>query len=275
MNPLAKYSQRTDLKGKVVMITGATSGIGEACAWRFAAEGSNLVVTGRRKDRLDKLKSDIEEGFPGVAVHALPLDMQDAPALTALPGTLPAEFQAIDVLVNNAGKALGIASVDETLPEDIEGMIRTNVIGLMQLTTAISKVMRERSAGHIISIGSISGHHTYPGGSVYCASKFAVDGFMRAVQSDLIGTPIRVSTVSPGFAETEFSLVRFKGDDERAAGVYKDILALNAADCADSVVFVATRPAHVQIGEIIVWPTNQAVGGVSLARVGPSLGAKE
>jgi NADP-dependent 3-hydroxy acid dehydrogenase YdfG len=166
-----------------------------------------------------------------------------------------------------------VLQVDETLPEDIAGMIQTNVIGLMQMTTAISKGMRVRGAGHIISIGSISGHFSYPGGSVYCASKFAVDGFMRAVQSDFVDTPIRVSVVSPGFAETEFSLVRFKGNADKAGSVYKDIVALTAADCADSVLFAATRPAHVQVGEIIVWPTNQAVGGVSLSRVGPNLGA--
>eukprot|EP00036_Acanthoecidae_sp_10tr_P011270 CAMPEP_0182927054 /NCGR_PEP_ID=MMETSP0105_2-20130417/13037_1 /TAXON_ID=81532 ORGANISM="Acanthoeca-like sp., Strain 10tr" /NCGR_SAMPLE_ID=MMETSP0105_2 /ASSEMBLY_ACC=CAM_ASM_000205 /LENGTH=277 /DNA_ID=CAMNT_0025064981 /DNA_START=33 /DNA_END=866 /DNA_ORIENTATION=- len=271
-NPLAKYTNLTSLKGKTVMVTGASAGIGEACAWRFAAEGANLIVTARRKERLESLKAELEKTF-GVTVHVLPLDMQDTKTIIALPGSLPKEFQQIDVLVNNAGKALGIASVDETLPEDIEGMIQTNVIGLMQMTTAISKAMKARGSGHIISIGSISGHFTYPGGSVYCASKFAVDGYMRAVQSDLVETPVRVSVVSPGFAETEFSMVRFKGDADKAAGVYQDIVALTAADCADSVLFAATRPAHVQIGEIVTWPTNQAVGGVKLARVGPKLGA--
>eukprot|EP00041_Stephanoeca_diplocostata_P008883 m.132984 g.132984 ORF g.132984 m.132984 type:complete len:281 (+) comp17517_c0_seq2:134-976(+) len=270
---LAQYTNITSLKGQTAFVTGATAGIGEAIAWRLAAEGMRLIVSGRREERLSSLKKELEEAFPEIQVLTMKLDMRDVPAVTAIQETLPADWKDVDILVNNAGLALGVNAVDATETDDIRGMVETNVIGLMLMTTAITKRMRTRGCGHVISIGSISGHFTYPGGSVYCATKFAVDGYMRAVQSDLCSTPIRVSTISPGFCESEFSLVRFKGDADKAKSVYNDIVALTPADCADAVIYAATRPAHVQIGEIVVWPTNQAVGGVNLSRVGESLGA--
>jgi NADP-dependent 3-hydroxy acid dehydrogenase YdfG len=270
---LAKYTNTVPMAGKTALVTGATSGIGEAIAWRFAAEGAKVIIAGRREERLTKLKADIEAEISGAQICPLKLDVTNTETVLALPGALPEGFRVIDVLVNNAGLALGKASVDMTLIEDITAMVQTNVVGLMALTTAVAKQMKERGVGHIISIGSISGHDVYPGGSVYCATKFAVDGYMKAVRADLLSTAVRVSVVSPGFVETEFSLVRFKGDGTAADAVYDGFVPLVAADIADNVLYVATRPAHVQIGEIVTWPTNQTSGGPMVARVGDSLGA--
>ena len=272
---LARYTNTISLHDDVVLITGATAGIGEACAWRFAAAGCRVVIAARRRARLLRLKQAIEGalGRPG-CVHAHPLDVRDAAAVAALPGSLPPAFRRVDIVVNNAGLARGRNAVDADDPRDIEAVIGTNVTGLMAVTTALAKGMRARGKGHIIAIGSVSGHHTYAGGSVYCASKFAVDGYMHAVRADLVGTPVRVSVVSPALVSgTEFSDVRFGGEAgaaERKGAVYRDLVCLAPADVADAVMYVATRPRHVAVGEITVWPTNQAAGVI--ARVGPSLG---
>ena len=269
---LARYTNTVSLADDTVLITGATSGIGEALAWRFAAAGTRVVVAARRRARLLRLKAAIEGalGRPG-CVHAHALDVRDTAAVAALPGSLPPAFRRVDIVVNNAGLALGLDAADASDPREIEAVIGTNVTGLMTVTTALAKGMRARGKGHIIAIGSVSGHHAYAGGSAYCASKFAVDGYMRAVRADLVGTPVRVSVVSPGFVGgTEFSAVRFRGDHARANAVHRDLVPLRPADVADAVLYVATRPRHVAIGEVTMWPTNQAAGVV--ARVGASLG---
>jgi len=267
------FTNTVKLTGEVVVVTGASSGIGEAIAWQFAQQGCKVVATGRRKERLDDLKLAIEAAIPGSSVLPVQLDVTDPAAVAAFPGSLPEGFKEVDILVNNAGCALGKDSVESTDPFDIQQMVNTNVTGMMQMTTVFAKQMVARSKGHIITLGSISGHYTYPGGSVYCATKFAVDGYMRGVQSDLGKTPVRVSVVSPGFVETEFSLVRFKGDAEKAAAVYTDFVPLSAADCADSVLYCATRARHVQVSEVVIWPTNQDAGAPALHRVGEALGA--
>lgn len=258
-----------------IVITGATSGIGEATAHRFAEEGAvRIVITGRRMDRLDALKAQFQQLYPDVAILPLALDMQDIRALYAIEDMLPGEFRDVGVLVNNAGCALGLGQVDTATAEDVQNMIATNVLGLITLTGVLSKGMRQRKRGHILSVGSISSYNTYSGGSAYCATKYAVRGYMQGIRSDLRDTPIRVSMVSPGFVETEFSLVRFHGDSKRAEHVYDDFVPLYAPDVADSIFYIATRPAHVQISEVIVWPTNQSEGGPAVSRVGPSLGAE-
>ena len=201
-----------------------------------------------------------------------PLDMMDIPKVETMAADLPAEFAAVDILVNNAGLALGKNTADQNDTSDIVRMMTTNVTALIVATAAFTKGMKQRGRGHVINVGSIAGHEAYGGGSGYCASKHAVTAFTSAARHDLVGTPIRVTCISPGFAETEFSLVRFKQDSAKADAVYTDLVPLVAEDIADQIAYAATRPAHVQIADIVCWPTNQA-GPTNIARVGPSLGA--
>lgn len=247
----------TDLKKKTVLITGASSGIGFACAHAFAREGARLILTARRKQRLDALAKELKAKH-GTEVYAIKLDVRKQPDVETAVKNLPKEWQEIEVLLNNAGLSRGLHKLHEGKIEDWEEMIDTNVKGLLYVSRAVIPGMVARGHGTIINIGSIAGHEVYPGGSVYCASKHAVDAITRGLRLDLVDTPIRVCTVDPGLVQTEFSIVRFRGNDERAKNVYKGLQPLTPEDIADAVVYCATRPPHVQIAEMIVLPTAQA-----------------
>jgi 3-hydroxy acid dehydrogenase / malonic semialdehyde reductase len=242
---------------KIVLITGASSGIGAACARLFAQAGAKLLLLARRRDRLEKLALDLEQEF-GCAIHWLPLDVSDRPTLEDALQSLPEAWTAIDILVNNAGLSRGLDKLHEGSIQDWEEMIDTNLKGLLYVTRAVLPGMVHRGRGHIINIGSVAGHQTYPNGNVYCATKAAVRTLSEGMRLDLLGTPIRVSSVDPGMVETEFSEVRFRGDTERAEKVYQGLTPLTAEDIADVVFFCATRPAHVNISEVLVMPTDQA-----------------
>jgi serine 3-dehydrogenase len=245
------------LKGKIVFVTGASSGIGESAAQAFAAQGAKILMCARRADRLEKLAQTLEFEY-GVTVHYFRLDVRDEKAVdTAVDGLAP-EWRAIEILVNNAGLSRGLDKLPQGLLDDWEEMIDTNVKGLLYVSRAVIPGMIERGRGHIINIGSIAGHEVYPGGNVYCATKFAVRALSKGLRLDLSGTPIRVSEVAPGMVETEFSLVRFHGDAERAGKVYQGLTPLAPDDVADAVVWCATRPLHVNVSEVVVMPTAQA-----------------
>ncbi len=257
----------TTLRNRTVMITGASSGIGEACARAFASEGARLVLAARRVERLESLADALADGLDTEA-HVIELDVRDAAAVDAAISNLSAEWSSIDVLVNNAGLGLGLGKLHEGIVDHWNQMIDTNVKGLLHVTKAVVPGMVVRGRGHVINIGSIAGHELYPGGNVYCATKHAVDAITKGLRMDLVDTPIRVSTVDPGLVETEFSFVRFEGDVERAKRVYEGIEVLNGNDVADAVVYCATRPPHVQINEIILTPTNQASALVTSRKSG-------
>jgi 3-hydroxy acid dehydrogenase/malonic semialdehyde reductase len=243
----------SDLADKIVFITGASSGIGEAAARKFAQKGSRTILAARRIDRLKKIASEL----PGQH-HLLELDVRDHTAVEKAIDGLSAEWKAIDILVNNAGLSRGLDKLHNGKIIDWEEMIDTNVKGLLYVSRAVIPGMVKRGRGHIINIGSIAGHEVYPGGNVYCATKHAVDALTKGMRIDLVDTPIRVSTVDPGLVETEFSQVRFRGDSERAKKVYQGYKPLTGDDIADAIVWVAERPEHVQIAEVIILPTAQA-----------------
>ncbi len=245
------------LRDTIVFITGASSGIGRACAEHFAREGARLLLCARRTELLAALADDLRTRF-SIDVHTLALDVRDRAAVRSAIDGLPAEWVNISILVNNAGLARGLSKVQDGELDDWEEMIDTNVKGLLFVTRAVLPGMLQRSAGHIINIGSIAGLDPYPGGAVYNGSKFAVAGITRALRMDVVDTPLRVSVVDPGLVDTEFSLVRFRGDAERARKVYEDIEVLQADDVADAVLYIATRPAHVSINQIVIMPTAQA-----------------
>ena len=245
------------LKNKVVLITGASSGIGEASAKAFAAEGANLILTARRIDRLVNLKNYIQSKFD-VNIHNIQLDVRSYEQVEEQLNSLPDEFKDVDILINNAGKALGTEKIQDGLLENWEEMIDTNIKGLLYVTRIVVPKMIERKEGHIINIGSIAGHEVYVGGNVYCASKYAVRALSKGMSLDLNGTGIRVTSIDPGMVETEFSVVRFKGDTEKANNVYKGIEPLIADDIADIALFAATRPSNVALQTIVVTPTAQA-----------------
>jgi NADP-dependent 3-hydroxy acid dehydrogenase YdfG len=246
-----------DLIGRTVLITGASSGFGEALARICAREGARLVLCARRENRLKLLAEDLWESHE-TPVHLLALDITDAKAVAEALAGLPEHFAKIDVLVNNAGLSLGLTPIQEGDPEDWERMLRTNVEGLLRVTRAIVPGMVERGRGDIVNVCSTAGHDVYPGGGVYCASKHAVDAITRGLRMDLVATPLRVHQISPGIAETEFSVVRFKGDKARADMVYEGMKPLTAQDVAESILWMITRPAHVQVGDLVLWPTAQA-----------------
>ena len=245
------------LKDKIVFITGASAGIGEATARAFAAQGARILLCARRADKLEKLAAALAREH-GVTAHTFRLDVRDQAAVDQTVAAIPAEWRAIDVLVNNAGLSRGLDKLPNGLVSDWEEMIDTNVKGLLYVTRAVLPGMIERGRGHIINIGSIAGHEVYPAGNVYCASKFAVRALSKGLRLDLNGTPIRVSEVAPGMVETEFSLVRFHGDADRAGKVYQGLTPLGPDDVADAVVWCATRPLHVNVSEVVVMPTAQA-----------------
>ena len=245
------------LKDKIVFITGASAGIGEATARAFAAQGARILLCARRVERIEKLARSLESDDK-VAVHYFRLDVRDEAAVDRAIAGLPAEWRAIEVLINNAGLSRGLDKLPGGLVSDWEEMIDTNVKGLLYVSRAVLPGMIERGRGHVINIGSVAGLEVYPGGAVYCASKFAVRALTKGLRLDLNGTPIRVSEVAPGMVETEFSLVRFHGDAERAAKVYQGLTPLGPDDVADAVVWCATRPLHVNVSDIVIWPTAQA-----------------
>ena len=245
------------MQDQIVLITGASSGIGAACARSFAAAGAKLILAARRLAALDQLAAELSDQF-GTQVHTVQLDVRDRPAVEAAVAGLPAEWQAIAVLVNNAGLSRGLEKLQDGVVENWEEMIDTNVKGLLYVTRCVVPGMVRRSKGHVINIGSIAGHQTYPGGNVYCASKAAVKSITEGLKQDLLGTPVRVSSVDPGLVETEFSIVRFHGDGDRATKVYQGLTPLTPDDIADVVLFCATRPAHVNISDVLMVPTDQA-----------------
>jgi len=245
---------------KTVLITGATSGIGLACAEKFAANGDRLILTGRNAQRLEEIKQNLEA--KGTAVIALVFDVRDYDAAKEAVEHLPAEWQTIDVLVNNAGLALGLEPAYEGRQDDWDAMIDTNVKGLLAMTRLIVPGMVKRNSGHVINVGSVAGDAAYAGGNVYCATKAAVKAISDGLRIDVADTAVRVTNLKPGLVETNFSNIRFRGDTERAANVYKGIKPLTGDDIADVAVFAANAPAHVQIAEVLILATHQASGSV-------------
>jgi len=242
---------------KTVLITGATSGIGEACARKYAADGDRLILTGRRADRLNALKTELEKDF-STEILALIFDVQDKKAVDKNLGTLRTEWQKIDLLINNAGLAAGKDSFENADINDWETMLNTNVHGLLYVSKQIIPLMIANKKGHVVNIGSIAGKEVYENGNVYCASKFAVDAISKSMRIDLLKHSIKVTCIHPGAVETEFSLVRFKGDENKAAATYTGMIPLNGNDIADSIFYCTQLPDHVCINELVITPTQQA-----------------
>ena len=244
------------IKGKLILVTGASSGIGEACARRFAAEGANLVLWARRADRLERVAAELGTAHR-VSLSVAVVDVRDRPAVNRTAEALVRADRVPDVLINNAGLASGMAKIQDGDPEDWDRMIDTNVKGLLNVTRAILPHMVARRRGHVVNIGSTAGHMTYPMGNVYNATKFGVRALTEGMNLDVAGTPIRVSAVDPGFVETEFSEVRFHGDAERAKAVYQGFTPLTADDVADAIAYVLNLPEHVNILDLVIMPTAQ------------------
>ena len=257
------------MEGRIVFITGASSGIGASCARAFARQGARLLLAARRSERLEAIAAQIASET-GVGLRLMTLDVRDPAAVGRAIISLPEEWSAVDVLVNNAGLSRGLDKLHEGLLSDWEEMIDTNVKGLLYVTRAVLPGMVRRGRGHLINIGSIAGHESYPGGNVYCATKAAVRALTAGLRMDVVDTPIRVTTIDPGMVETEFSIVRFHGDGERAARVYQGIQPLRPDDVADVAVFCATRPPHVDVAEVLLLPTAQASATVVHRSESPS-----
>lgn len=237
---------------KIALVTGATSGIGWATAEVLADKGFDLIICGRRKERLEELASKLS-----VKTHQLTFDVSDRKAVDEALGSIPEDWKSIDVLINNAGNAHGLSKIQDGNVDDWDAMIDINVKGLLYVTKALVPAMIERGSGHVVNVGSIAGKEVYPNGNVYCASKHAVDAINNGMRLDLMGTGVKVSQVCPGLVETEFSLVRFKGDSGRADTVYHGYDPLTAQDIADLIQFIVTRPAHVNIADTLILPTAQ------------------
>lgn len=248
------------MNGKIAMITGATSGIGEACARKFAAGGYNVIVTGRNASKLQSLAQAL--GDCGAAVLPLAFDVRDREAATKAVESLPAEWREIDVLVNNAGLARGLEPEYQGSFDDWDQMVDTNIKGLLTMTRLIVPGMVERNRGHVINMGSVAGDAAYAGGNVYCATKSAVKAITDGLRIDVAHTAVRVTNIKPGLVETNFSNIRFHGDTGRAANVYHGIKPLTGDDIADVALYAANAPAHVQIAEVLVLATHQASGSV-------------
>ncbi len=246
---------------KTILVTGATSGFGRAIATRFAREGNDVIITGRRTERLNALKSELEKRY-AVDVLSLCFDVRVEAEVKGAVEHLPERWKTIDVLVNNAGLAAGLSAIHEGLVDDWERMIDTNVKGLLYMTRYVAPLMVSRKSGHIINIGSIAGKEVYANGNVYCGTKFAVDAITKGTRIDLVTHNIKVTQIAPGAAETEFSLVRFNGDSERASNVYKGFTPLSGEDIADAVYYVTSLPGHVNINDLVLMPTAQASSAV-------------
>jgi 3-hydroxy acid dehydrogenase/malonic semialdehyde reductase len=241
----------------IAFITGATAGIGKASAEIFAKNGYDLVITGRRKERLQILAEELINNY-NINVHTLCFDVQKANEVKTNIASLPAQFKNIDVLLNNAGLSSGLSTFQEGNTADWDVMIDTNVKGLLYITRQIAELMITCKKGHIINMGSIAGKEVYPNGNVYCATKFAVEALTKAMRIEMLPHNIKVSSVNPGMVETEFSVVRFHGDEDRAKLVYRGIQPLVAEDIAEAIYWIASRPPHVNINEVIIMPTAQA-----------------
>jgi len=245
---------------KTIMITGATSGFGRATARKFAKNGYNVIITGRRKERLDELEKELAEYK--VEVHSLNFDVRKRYEVADIISGLPDKWKNINILVNNAGLAVGMSHVDNADVDDWDRMVDTNVKGLLYVTRAVTPLMVSRGGGHIFNISSIAGSDIYENGNVYCATKSAVNALSKAMRIDLLKNNIKVTNIAPGLADTEFSLVRFKGDKEKASGVYNGVDALTGDDIAEVIYYCATLPPHVCINELSITPTQQAAVGV-------------
>lgn len=247
------------LSGTIALVTGASSGIGNSTARSLAAEGARVIVTARREERLLALRAELERAHGQGVCHALAFDVRDRAAVeravASLAGT---EWEAVGILVNNAGLAAGLAPIQEGSFDHWDRMLETNVHGLLSMTRLVLPGMIARGRGHVVNVGSVAGHEVYPNGNVYCATKYAVHALNRAMRLDTLGRGIRVTSVDPGLLETEFSLVRFDGDAERARKVYEGTSPLRAEDVADAIVWAVTRPSHVNVEEILLMPTDQA-----------------
>ncbi|MBE9049565.1 SDR family oxidoreductase [Nostocales cyanobacterium LEGE 11386] len=245
------------LQNQIILITGASSGIGTACAKIFAREGAKLILAARRGERLQQLADTLNKMY-GVEIHLLPLDVRDRLSVESAISSLPPDWSEIDILINNAGLSRGLDKLHEGNVPDWDEMIDTNIKGLLYLTRYVVPGMVSRDRGHVVNLGSIAGHQTYPGGNVYCGTKAAVRAISEGLKQDLLGTPIRVTSIDPGMVETEFSDVRFHGDTERAKKVYQGLTPLTADDVADVIFFCITRSPHVNINEVILMPVDQA-----------------
>jgi NADP-dependent 3-hydroxy acid dehydrogenase YdfG len=251
------------LAGKIVFITGASSGIGQATARAFAAQGAKLLLCARRQEKLTELAAELDQAED---VYTFRLDVSDREAVEQTLANLPEEWKAIGILVNNAGLSRGLDKLYEDDPQNWEEMLDTNVKGLLYVTRAVVPGMVERGAGHVISLGSTAGHQTYAKGAVYCATKAAERVISEGLKLDLMGTPVRVTSVDPGMVETAFSEVRFRGDADKAAKVYENITPLSPEDVAETILWAATRPAHVNIHSIVMTTIDQANSNVLVRR---------
>lgn len=245
-----------DCTDKIVLITGASSGIGEACAIALAALGAKLILTARRSEKLQQLAAHLEKTYQA-QVTIFSCDVTDPDDVQQNLAQLPPEFQAINVLINNAGLAVGLERLHEGNFDDWNRMIDTNIKGILHVTRYVLPGMLARKAGHIIQLGSTSAYQTYPGGGVYCATKHAVNALSKTLTQEVAGTPLRVTEIDPGMVDTEFSLVRFKGDKVRAQKVYEKMVPLIGADIADAIVYAITRPAHVNIAQMMLYAVDQ------------------
>ena len=241
---------------KIALITGATSGIGKATATKLAEIGYNIIITGRRGDRLAALEDELKA--KGIKVLALQFDVRNKEEVHNAISNLPTEWKNIDILVNNAGLAVGTSPIQDGILDDWERMIDTNVKGLLYITHEVAPLMIKNEKGHIVNIASVAGKEVYPGGNVYCATKHAVDALSKAMRIDMLKHNIKVTNIAPGMVETEFSVVRYKGDQQAADNVYKGVTPLTREDIADTIVFAVTRPAHICLNDIQIMPTAQA-----------------
>lgn len=253
------------LKNKITLITGASAGIGEACAHSFAREGSHLILAARREEKVQNLATELSSKY-GIKAHAFKLDVRNREEVNAAIEGLPAEWAEIDILINNAGLSRGLDKVQEAYYLDWDEMIDTNVKGLLWVSRAVMPGLVKRDRGHVINIGSIAGRQVYEGGNVYCATKHAVRAITQGMRIDLVGTRVRCSSVDPGLVESEFSEVRFRGDQEKAKPVYQNFPPLQPEDIAETVLFCATRPPHVNIQDVLVMPQDQAAVYASYPR---------
>jgi len=250
------------MKGRIIFITGASSGIGEGCARKFASEGSDLILNARNDEKLTALKSELESKY-GIEVHLLPFDVRDRETARTSIESLQGKWKDIDVLINNAGLVIGVDKEFEGKLDEWDIVLDTNIKGLLNITRFVTPGMVERGKGHIINIGSIAGDAAYAGGSVYCASKAAVKALSDGLRIDLVNTPLRVTNIKPGMVESNFTVTRFRGDKAAADNFYKGIQPLNGDDVAETVYFAASASAHIQIAEVLLMPTNQATAMVA------------